>query len=74
MQYVLTEDEYKALANRPSHNEVTKLQGTIDKLALIYVEKNGCMHDDNVHNSAYCDDCSLASLYKACSLPKDFSQ
>lgn len=74
MQYILDENEYKALLNKPSHNEVAKLQDTINKLALIYVEKNGCMHDTDINSSAYCDDCSLASMHKACSLPQDFSQ
>ncbi len=85
MQHLLTEQEYQALNEKPSHAELLeyKLALSIMSSVLMKASKQKCIHDDDARDSGhwYCDNCPLSSIALgheasklACDKPKEYSK
>lgn len=72
MQYILNEEELKALTSRET-KEKTELRTKEAAIAFRLIVNNiGCWKEKRVYG--YCDDCPLADLDTICTHYRDFSQ
>jgi hypothetical protein len=70
MQYILTEEEYKNLISRPTHEQYDRVQANALKAGGHLIDEIGCEE----RRGGYCDDCPLSENESACTRYRDYSQ
>lgn len=72
MQYVLNQEEMKALTSRETKEDTENRKKEAAIVFRLIVDEIGCWKEKRTYG--YCDDCPLAELETICNHYKDWSQ